>query len=236
SLARLDCSGALNEPELGFSPIAFAQASAPREAEETPPLLRNRGDGEKTRWPSAARQSGPILALSFAFGGHEDSNLAPIASLSHRDVAASYDSCRDLASSPTRKIAHARPGRREREGTLHPDRSWASHAAEPHCHGTLDSKPRRPRQCADFVERPVLCPAGQRRAHHLGSNPGRARGPGLCQHARYPQRRSDRRLEMRHSCCPCLWRTHGAPALACRTHLPSLLPARRCPAACPVSH
>jgi hypothetical protein len=32
-----------------------------------------------------------MLALSFAFGGHEDPNLAPIASLSHRDVAVSSD-------------------------------------------------------------------------------------------------------------------------------------------------
>src|SRR5215813_6218126 len=85
SLARLDCLRGANEAELGFSPIAFAQASAPREKEETrPPLLRNRGDGETIRWPSAARRPGPMLALSFAFGGHEDANLAPIASLSHR--------------------------------------------------------------------------------------------------------------------------------------------------------
>jgi len=39
SLARLDCLRGANEAELGFSPIAFAQASAPREKEETRPPL-----------------------------------------------------------------------------------------------------------------------------------------------------------------------------------------------------
>src|SRR5262245_11107468 len=40
SLARLGCLRGANERELGFSPIAFTQASATREAEETPPLLQ----------------------------------------------------------------------------------------------------------------------------------------------------------------------------------------------------
>ena len=52
-----------------------------------------------------------------------------------------------------------------------------------------------------------------------------AGGPGLYLDAWHPQRRTDQRLAMRHRRGACLGRPHRAPALACRPHLASILPA-----------
>ena len=93
SLARLDCLRGAKESGIGVFPDCFRSGVGAKgeggDAAAAPP---QQGDGEATRWPSTARRPGAMLALSFAFGGHEGSNLAPIASLSHRDVPASYDS------------------------------------------------------------------------------------------------------------------------------------------------
>ena len=98
---------------------------------------------------------------------------------------------------------------------------------QPHRHGALDAEPRGGRQRAERAQRALLRPARKRRAHHLRSDAGRAGRPGLYLDARHPQRRADQRLAMRDRRGPCRRRPHGAPALACRAHLASVLPARR---------
>ena len=77
------------------------------------------------------------------------------------------------------------------------------------------------RQRADRAQRALLRAARKRRAHHLGSDAGRAGRPGLYLDARHPQRRADQGLAMRDRRGPCRRRPHRAPALACRAHLAS---------------
>ena len=131
---------------------------------------------------------------------------------------------------------HARPPRQDRSRPLHPDRGRTARVPQPHRHGALDAEPRRPRQRAERAQRALLRAARKRRAHHLRSDPGRARRPGLYLDARHPQRRADQRLAMRDRRGPCRRRPHGAAALACRAHLASVLPARRQAAGGALSH
>ena len=96
-----------------------------------------------------------------------------------------------------------------------------AHAAQPRCHGPLDPQPGRTRQRADAAERPLLRSARERRAHHCRSDANRTGRSRLYLDAGNPQRRTGRRLEMRHQGGPYRRRPHRAAALACRTHLAS---------------
>ena len=122
---------------------------------------------------------------------------------------------------------HARPPDQDHAGPVHTHQHRAARAAQPHRHGAADAKPRRRRQRADRAQRALLRAARERRADHLGSDASGAGGPGLYLDAGHPQRRADQRLAMRDRRGARLRRPHRAPALACRAHLASILPARR---------
>ena len=122
---------------------------------------------------------------------------------------------------------HARPPDQDHARPVHAHQHRTARAAQPHRHGAADAKPRRRRQRADRAQRALLRAARERRADHLGSDASGAGGPGLYLDARHPQRRADQRLAMRDRRGARLRRPHRAPALACRAHLASILPAGR---------